>query len=133
MTIASLRGCLDEADAPDVKLSQATRTSPPVSHEDTTCDFAFPEPRKEALRDLAGGGAQRTIRGWTRKANHPLRSPGGMWSSICERGPPMPDSTATPDVPRVVYGVGAHHMGGIDEHATVKDLKKAWPFPRPAR
>ena len=23
----------------------------------------------------------------------------------------------------VVYGVGAHHMGGADEHATVEDLK----------
>ena len=23
----------------------------------------------------------------------------------------------------VVYGVGAHHMGGFDEHATVEDLK----------
>ena len=26
-------------------------------------------------------------------------------------------------VPSVVYGVGAHHMGGIDEYATVEDLK----------
>ena len=26
-------------------------------------------------------------------------------------------------VPSVVYGVGAHHMGGADEHATVEDLK----------
>ena len=26
-------------------------------------------------------------------------------------------------VPSVVYGVGAHHMGGVDEHATVEDLK----------
>ena len=25
--------------------------------------------------------------------------------------------------PSVVYGVGAHHMGGADEHATVEDLK----------
>ena len=25
-------------------------------------------------------------------------------------------------VPSVVYGVGAHHMGGVDEHATVEDL-----------
>ena len=25
-------------------------------------------------------------------------------------------------VPSVVYGVGAHHMGGADEHATVEDL-----------
>ena len=26
-------------------------------------------------------------------------------------------------VPSVVYGVGAHHMGGTDECATVEDLK----------
>ena len=26
-------------------------------------------------------------------------------------------------VPSVVYGVGAHHMGGVDEHATVEDLR----------
>ena len=26
-------------------------------------------------------------------------------------------------VPSVVYGVGAHHMGGADEHATVEDLQ----------
>ena len=26
-------------------------------------------------------------------------------------------------VPSVVYGVGAHHMGGVDEYATVEDLK----------
>ena len=26
-------------------------------------------------------------------------------------------------VPSVVYGVGAHHMGGVDEHATVEDLQ----------
>ena len=26
-------------------------------------------------------------------------------------------------VPSVVYGVGAHHMGGVDEQATVEDLK----------
>ena len=25
--------------------------------------------------------------------------------------------------PSVVYGVGAHHMGGADEHATVEDLQ----------
>ena len=26
-------------------------------------------------------------------------------------------------VPSAVYGVGAHHMGGVDEHATVEDLR----------
>ena len=26
-------------------------------------------------------------------------------------------------VPSAVYGVGAHHMGGVDEHATVEDLQ----------
>ena len=26
-------------------------------------------------------------------------------------------------VPSVVYGVGAHHMGGADKYATVEDLK----------
>ena len=26
-------------------------------------------------------------------------------------------------VPSVVYGVGAHHMGGADEYATVEDLQ----------
>ena len=26
-------------------------------------------------------------------------------------------------VPSVVFGVGAHHMGGVDEHATVEDLR----------
>ena len=25
--------------------------------------------------------------------------------------------------PSVVYGVGAHHMGGVNEHATVEDLQ----------
>ena len=26
-------------------------------------------------------------------------------------------------VPSVVYGVGAHHMGRVDEYATVEDLE----------